>query len=178
GACAYASHRPSSDSAPETTDATSARRRKSDCSAGSSSVSTIRYAAARYAHRATASKPMTSAKGVLQPAANPLTTLPPAIRMAPDATAAAAVPKKNGATMLEPPNTTPHGDRGPTASRPCARKAKAAPRRTMPMSAIVIVTQKASPSAPNPTGKTVKSPVIIKINQTWLATQTGPTARA
>src|ERR1700682_3561635 len=80
--------------------------------------------------------------------------------------------------MLDTPHTTTHVDIGPTESAPCARKAKDAPRRTMPTIAIVRGTYKARANTPNVTGKAVNRPVIMKISQTWFASQTGPIASA
>jgi len=57
-------------------------------------------------------------------------------RMAPDAVAAAAS-SRAGVTTLATPKRTPHGVVGPTAAAPWARKAKAAPRSTIPMMAML-----------------------------------------
>ena len=98
--------------------------------------------------------------------------------MAPEAAAAAAAPRKAGAMMLAPPNIAPQRESGPIASRAWARKANAAPRSTMPTMAMVSGRLRARARAAKVTGNAVKSPTIMKISQTWFASQTGPMAPA
>jgi len=79
---------------------------------------------------------------------------------------------------LATPKSTPQGVVTPTAAAPWARKAKAAPRSTMPIRAMLSGTYRATLTAAKAAGNAVKRPVIMAISHTWLASQTGPIASA
>src|SRR5439155_24226277 len=125
-----------------------------------------RNVAARSAHSDTANTPSSVQNGVAQRSADA------------EATAARPMAKEKGATMLAAPNAGHHAEASPAASRPCARNANAAPRKTMPISAIVKGTYRSRLNLAKADGNAVTRPTIMEISQTWLASQTGPIASA
>ena len=104
------------------------------------------------------------------PAALPAGTRPLAI-------APPAAPRKNGVTTDEIAKTAPAARR-PESPAATGRKAKAAPRRTIPRAASVSGTKRVDMIAAKAGGKAVQRMTRSKMSQVWFASQTGPIASA
>src|SRR4051812_34547164 len=90
-----------------------------------------------------------------------------------EAIAPAAAPRKNGVNTDDAANATPKS-RCRDNSRLALRNANAAPRPIMPNATRVSGMYNVDAIAANTGGKTVHKRTSTKINQTWLASQTGP----
>ena len=88
------------------------------------------------------------------------------------------MPSTTGVTIEATPNTLRPRRCHAGPRRPRERNAKAAPRNTIPATAMLNGTYSATPSAANAAGKAANSAVTTKISQTWFASQTGPIASA
>ena len=104
------------------------------------------------------------------PAALPIGTRP-------DTIAPTAAPRKNGVTTDEMAKTAPAARR-PVRFAAVGRKAKAAPRRTIPSAARLRGTNRVDMIAANAGGKAVQRMTMAKMSQVWFASQTGPIASA
>jgi hypothetical protein len=80
--------------------------------------------------------PDTHASGPVKTSTSPVRTVPSTTRIRPDAIAAAHIPNTNGVTIDAMPNTRVHVRCHAVPGSPCARNAKAAPRMTMPATAM------------------------------------------
>ena len=95
----------------------------------------------------------------------------------PEATAPTTAPMKNGVSSDEMANDAP--STRCTASRPATwRRAKLAPRRTMPSAASESGTNSVVPIAEKASGNPVHSTTRMKMSHTWLASHTGVMARS
>ena len=84
---------------------------------------------------ARASRPIARGNGASQVRQGSLTGIPLTIRICPEATAPAAMPKKTGVTVLAMAKTRSQTPAPVATLRAGVRKMKAAPRKTIPSSA-------------------------------------------
>src|SRR3954452_17216497 len=91
----------------------------------------------------------------------------------PEATAPTTDPRKYGVISDDSANDAPRKRRIPGVVT-LLRKANAAPRAIMPKAARVSGTYRVVATATNAPEKAVHSTTRTKINQTWLASHTGP----
>jgi hypothetical protein len=134
-------------------------------------ASHTRYVAARKAHIVTASTPPTIDVGFTQldqgsPASPPAGTRP-------EAMAPATVPMKNGTSTDEMAKAAPKLRRSRVRNT-ALRKAKLAPRSTMPSAANVSGTNSVRVIEANASGKPDHSTTSERMSHTWLASHTGP----
>src|SRR5215510_1531789 len=125
------------------------------------------------AHTTTASSPPSTDVGLIQ-----LDTGSPALPPAgtrPDAIAPAMAPMQYGTSTDDVANATPKL-RWLETRVTSLRNAKLAPRRTMPSAARLSGTNNVKVIDANASEKPVHSTTSTKINQTWLASHTGPIA--
>ena len=138
-------------------------------------ASLTRNTLARYAPVATKRAPVTNESRLTQlltlsPAALPTGTRPPAI-------APTTVPRKNGVSTDDAPNTVVESAR-PRARRAVCWNAKPAPRRTIPNAARLSGMNSVEKMASKADGKPVHRTTSTKISQTWFASHTGPIAQS
>src|SRR5262245_38553949 len=91
----------------------------------------------------------------------------------PEAIPPSAAPRKNGVRTDEMAKAAPKTRRTPSRTD-APRKAKLAPRSTMPSAARVNGMNSVESTAEKPEGKAVQNTTRVKINHTWLASHTGP----
>ncbi len=91
----------------------------------------------------------------------------------PDAIAPATAPMQNGTSTEELANAAPKFRRDEVRET-SLRNAKLEPRSTMPNAARLSGTKRVSMIEPNASENAVQSTTRMKINHTWLASQTGP----
>src|SRR5215211_5629270 len=158
---------------PATTADPTARRRKYSTMSvlWRRRASHTRYVEARKAHIVTARTPPTIDVGLIQldhgsPASPPAGTRP-------EAMAPATVPMKNGTNTEEMAKAAPKLRRSRVRNT-ALRKAKLAPRSTMPSAARVKGTNSVSVIEANASEKPDHNTTSERISQTWLASQTGP----
>src|SRR5215207_7478039 len=159
--------------APATTPAATARMRKyvTIVSSESRPASQVRRTAATYAVTATASTPVTIDVGLTQlPHGSP--ACPPA-GTRPEAIPPAIAPKQYGTRTEETAKVAPKA-RWSRIRDTALRKAKLAPRSTMPSAASVRGTNIVHVIDAYASGKHVQRTTKAKINHTWLASHTGP----
>src|SRR3954451_5892805 len=164
---------PAKATAPATTAANTARRRKYSASSGSSSrrASHTKYTAERNAQVAMASRPPMIEVGLSQldhgsPASPPDGTWP-------EAMAPATLPMQYGTSTEDSANAAPKFRRS-RIRRTALRKAKLEPRSTIPSAASVSGTNRVSVMDANASANDVHNTTRQKMSHTWFASHTGP----